>query len=183
MIVCDFIWFHLISLDSTWFHLVSLEFTWFHLNSIAFTWFHLISTDFTWLHLISFGFIWFHLISLDWILFHLSSCDFTLVHLISLDFNWFHLISLWFHFISLELIRKHCTLRREKGKAPVGKGKRERVARTFEAKFHSTTRPRVRTHKRNETISQLDSPPQPPIERERERDLHLVYIRNVCHVP
>ena len=52
------------------------------------------------------------------------------------------------------------------------KRKRERVALTFEAKFHSTTRPRVRTHERNETISQLDSPPPTSdIYREREREI------------
>ena len=52
------------------------------------------------------------------------------------------IIFIWFHY-------NHT---REKGKLPEGKGKRERGRPRFEAKFHSTTRPRARTNetKRND---------------------------------
>ncbi len=45
---------------------------------------------------------------------------------------------------------------------PGQKGKGKGPAPGFEPDFHSTTRPRARTHertKRNETISRLDTPP------------------------
>ena len=53
--------------------------------------------------------------------------------------------------------------KREKGK-PVGPKREKGKGRTasFDIQFHLTTRPRVRTHERNETISRL-STPQPPI--------------------
>ena len=67
-----------------------------------------------------------HLISIDLYLFHLISFYFTLFHSVSLgqpDGTYLKSLN------SLELIRNHCTLRREKGKAPVqkGKGKSTRV--------------------------------------------------------
>ena len=41
--------------------------------------------------------------------------------------------------------------REGKGKARRGKGKRKRRARTFGIELHKLTRPRSRTHERNET--------------------------------
>ena len=86
------------------------------------------------------------------ICFHLDSLDLTWTHLESLDLPWIPLIS----FISRERERMISQGKRDGISRPKGKGKRARVS----LKIHSDlTYSCARTHKRNETISQLTHPP------------------------
>ena len=124
--------------DSIWIHLDSLEFTWTLLGSFGFTWTHRIHLDpvgLTWTHLDSLGLIWIHL----------DSPGLTWIHLDSLELIWTHLDS--FGFTSIYV--------REKGKPSALKGKRESPAAGFLPRSDYATRPRVRTHERNETISRF----------------------------
>ena len=123
----------------------SLGFTWTHLDSFGFTWTHLDSPGLTWIHLDSLGFTWTHLDSLGFTWTHLDSFGFTWTHLDSLGFTWIHLDALGFTSIYV----------REKGKPCALKGKRESDAADFLPRSDYATRPRVRTHERNETISRF----------------------------
>ena len=86
-----------------------------------------------------------------------------------IGFTWTHLDSLGFTWTHLDSLR----LTREKGKAPATKGKRESPTGGKREKGKVPTpkfdpvltwqRDCARTHARHETISRLDSPPQPPI--------------------
>ena len=92
------------------------------------------SLGLTWFHLVLLGFTWFNLALLGLTWFHL-------VNLVSLGSTCFHLDSL-----SLQ-------------------GKRGNVSRACPRIFiqNSLDIHTARTHARHDTISRLDSPPQPPI--------------------
>ena len=130
------------------------------MDSPGFTWSHLDSLGFTWIHLDSLGLTWIHLDSLD-------SHGLTWIHLDSLRLTWTHLDSLGLtsiHQISLELTRSHQDSpephKTRTKYHPAAKGKRERArASSIFSNSHLTTRPRVRTHDRTETISRLSFPP------------------------
>jgi len=140
----------------------SLDFTWCYLISLDFTWFHFISLDFTWFHLVSFDFVWFQLIALDCTWFHFIPLGITGTHWNPLEITALtgtHSKSL----NSLELVRIHCILRREKGKAPAIKGKRE--AQPSRLRRNSILQP-DRTHARTNKMKQFPGwcpHPQPPI--------------------
>ena len=154
------------TLLSLWVHFdLTLNSLWFHFDSLGF-YFDIIFIS-LWYHSLSQGFhIEFNLISL-WIHF-----DFTLLSLwIHFEFTLdFAKSSLWLHFRS-QRKRDRPWQRREKGKPPGHKGKREQVERSrFGLVPTMQWTPRVRTHERNETISRSrgegpGSPhsPQPPI--------------------
>ena len=130
----------------TWTHLDSLGLTRDHLDSLGFTWIHLDSLGFTWTHLDSLGFTWTHLDSLGLTWTHNDSLGLTTTHQ-----------------NSLELTRSHQdSLEPQKTRTkypPEPKGKRERGGSSIFSNSDLTTRPRVRTHERNETISRLGSLP------------------------
>ena len=123
----------------------SLGFTWIHLDSLGPTWNHLDSLGITWTHSDSLGFTWIHS----------DSLGLTWTHLDSLGLTWTHLVSLGLtttHLDSLGLTTTHPLLRQK------GKGKGAGGSSIF-SNSDLTTRPRVRTHERNETISRLGSLP------------------------
>ena len=85
---------------------------------------------------------------------HLDSLGFTMTHLDSLGLTTTH--QTWTHQISLGLTR---TIENSNETLSWGKGKRERCRASTFSNSDLTTRPRVRTHERNETISRLGSLP------------------------
>ena len=126
--------------------------------SLGFTWIHLSSLGFTWIHIDSLGFI---LGSLGFICIHLNSSHFTWIHLHSLEFARIHWDSLWIRLGARK--REHHF---HKGKGKGSREKREK-GKPGDSLFDlDLTRQRHRAYARttrNETISRLDSPPQPPI--------------------
>ena len=109
-------------------------------GSLGLAWFHF---GLTLSHLVSLGLTWSHL-----------------VHLVSLGLTWSHLVSLgltWLRLASLGLMAS-----REKGEGPEAKGKRERQ-QTPSGPGIPPYIQSARGDERNETISRLDSLPQPPI--------------------
>ena len=128
-----------------------------HLDPFAFTWIHLDSLG-------PIGLPWTHLGSLGLAWIHLDSLGLTWTHLDSLGLTWTHLDSLALtstHQNSLELTSSHQdSLDPQKTRTkypPEPKGKRERGGSSIFSNSDLTTRPRVRTHERNETISRLGS--------------------------
>ena len=161
-----FIWVHLVTLVHPWFTVVSLSVhVGFALDSLGFTcptWCHLVSLDFTWLRLVSLGFlgfIRFHLVSLLFTRFHLVSIGFTW-SVISLGYIWFLAVTIcftWFHLFPLGLTwayftemskgkGKSCWSQKGRGQSSRDKREKGKASPTIWFKFHSTTRPRARTH-------------------------------------
>ena len=148
------IWIHLDSLGLTWTHLDSVGLTWTHLDSLGFTWTNLDSLGFTWTHSDSLGFTWTHSDSLGLTWTHSDSLGLTWTHLDSLGLTWTHLVSLGLTTTLLDSLGLTTTHH-----PPEPKGKRERGRASIFSNSDLTTRPRVRTHERNETISRLGSLP------------------------